>query len=168
MSYHLRAVSSREVAVTVRPLKVDGPGTRRAGVGHQPAKPWRPKDTPVTPENTGYTRPVDLLLITSLQQRVQEVLQAVGHTAHHIAGVAILGKEEGELKIWVLLQLNLSSVAPRQLVGGVFCYCHHVVDELLQIWTQGARVRVPLMATRRAALSPVGCKAHLEHNGSWS
>lgn len=40
MSYHLSIVSSREVAVTVGSFKVDGPGTRRAGVGYQPTKTW--------------------------------------------------------------------------------------------------------------------------------
>lgn len=76
---------------------------------------------------------------TPLQQRIQEVLQAVGNAAHHVAGVAILGKKKGKLKIRVLLQLDLPSVAPRQLISCVFCYCHHVVYELLQIWTQHAR-----------------------------
>lgn len=33
-SYHLRAVSTREVAFTVCSLKMDSPGTRRPRVGH--------------------------------------------------------------------------------------------------------------------------------------
>lgn len=68
---------------------------------------------------------------TSLQQRLQEVLQAVGEAAHHVAGVAVLRQEEGQLEVWVLLQLDFPPVAPRQLVRGVFCHRHHVVYQFL-------------------------------------
>lgn len=68
---------------------------------------------------------------TSLQQRLQEVLQAVGEAAHHIAGVAVLRQEEGQLEVWVLLQLDFPPITPRQLICCVFCHCHHVVYQFL-------------------------------------
>ncbi|TNN56103.1 hypothetical protein EYF80_033653 [Liparis tanakae] len=64
--------------------------------------------------------------VTSLQQRLQEVLQAVGEAAHHVAGVAVLREEEGQLEVRILLQLNLSAIAPRELIGCVLCHSHHV------------------------------------------
>lgn len=70
-------------------------------------------------------------LFTSLQERLQEVLQAIGEAAHHIAGVAVLRKEKGQLEVWILLELNLSAVTPRQLICCVFRHCHHVVYQLL-------------------------------------
>lgn len=72
------------------------------------------------------------LVLTSLQQRFQEVLQTVGEAAHHVAGVSVFWEEERQLEVRVLLQLNLSAVAPRQLVRCVFCHCHHVVDQFLR------------------------------------
>lgn len=39
-SHHLRTVSSREVAVAVGSLKVDGPGAGGTWVGDQPTKTW--------------------------------------------------------------------------------------------------------------------------------
>lgn len=91
-------------------------------------------------------------VFTSLQQRLQEVLQTVGNTSHHIAGVAVLGEKKGKLKIWVLLQLNLPSITPGQLVSRVFCHCHHVVDQLLQIQKQHACQSVSrLMNSNHAA-----------------
>lgn len=74
-------------------------------------------------------------LFTSLQQRLQEVLQAVGEAAHHVAGVAVLGQEEGQLQVWVLLQLHLPAVAPGQLVRRVLSHGHHMIDQLLHTHT---------------------------------
>lgn len=75
-------------------------------------------------------------VFTSLQQRLQEVLQAVGEAAHHVAGVAVLGEEEGQLEVRVLLQLHLPPITPRQLICCVLCHRHHVVDQLLYTHTQ--------------------------------
>lgn len=76
---------------------------------------------------------------TSLQQRLQEVLQAVREAAHHVAGVAVLRKEEGQLQVWILLQLDLSAITPRQLICCVLCHCHHVVYQLLHTNTHSTR-----------------------------
>lgn len=72
-----------------------------------------------------------LVVLTSLQQWVQEILESVGEAAHHVTGVAVLREEEGELEVGILLQLDLSAVAPRQLIRRVLRHRHHMVNQLL-------------------------------------
>lgn len=79
------------------------------------------------------------LVLTSLQQRFQEVLQAIGETAHHVARVSVFRQEERQLEVRVLLQLNLSAVAPCQLVRCVFCHRHDVVYQFLCARRTGVR-----------------------------
>lgn len=76
--------------------------------------------------------------MTSQKQGLQEVLQAVREAPHHITGVAVFREEEGQLEVGVLLQLHLSPVAPRQLIGRVLRHGHHMVYELLHTRTRQA------------------------------
>lgn len=52
-------------------------------------------------------------------QRRQEVGQALGDAPHHVAAVAVLGQEEGQLQQRLLRQLHLAAVRPGQLVRNV-------------------------------------------------
>ena len=82
---------------------------------------------------------------TSLAERVQELLQAAGDVPDDVAGLAVLGQEEGQLQVRVLLQPHLPPVAACQLVRRVLSHGHHVCDQVLlrkQTWaweTLGAR-----------------------------
>lgn len=115
---------------------------------------------------------------TSLQQRVQEVLQAVGEVAHHITGVAVLWEEEGQLKVRILLQLHFSAITPRQLICCVFCYCHHMVYEILTQrkhsmemltgWRSCSHFVLHDSGAQGAFVLQAGCTAHPGHSGSWS
>lgn len=69
---------------------------------------------------------------TSLHQGLQKLLEAIGHVAHHVTGVAVLGQQEGQLQVGVLLQLDLTPIATCQLICCILCHAHHMIDEVLE------------------------------------
>ena len=60
-----------------------------------------------------------------------ELSQAGGHPPHNVARVPILGQNEGQLEVVVLLQPNFLAVLPGKPVCGAFGYGHHTVPQVV-------------------------------------